>query len=729
MQPVRDFSHYVRSTNDLAHLDLAVEGVNCAGCMSKIERALSAIPDVTCARVNLTNGRVAVEWKPGVVQPVQFIDRLAEIGYKAHPFAALEEEVEEQQKSGFLLRCLGVAAFAAMNIMMLSVPVWSGNVSDMLTEQRDFFHWLSAVVALPAAAYAGRPFFISAYRALRARTNNMDVPISIGVVMALGMSLVETINHAEHAYFDAALMLLTFLLAGRFLDQNMRRRTRAVAGNLAALKAEVATKFMSETEIAVVPIAAVSPGDMILVRPGERIAVDGMVVAGTSEVDQSLITGETRYQLVDIDTKVYAGTLNVSDTLQIRSLAAAESTLLADITKLLDNSLQVRSRYVRLADRASQLYAPVVHATAFLTMLGWVAVGSSWHDAIVTAVAVLIITCPCALGLAIPAVQTVAAGALFRSGVLLNSGDAIERAAAVSHVVFDKTGTLTQPELEVQNADEIPSGILALAGRLALASHHPIAAAVARATFANVPIDHAKEIPGQGVRAVIDGIEIKLGRPEFCGVDDGQSVSLMSSDPENSVVAFSFGNEKYLIAIRQRIRPDAIEVVSALRRRKITFEILSGDREEAVKFAANTLGIDRWNAALTPADKIARIENLRRQGAHVMMVGDGLNDAPALAAANVSMSPITATHLSQATADMVFLGKQLAPVVAAIDFSRKAYRLMRQNLWLAVIYNLLAVPIAVAGLATPLIAALAMSGSSVLVMLNAWRGGYVNGDR
>lgn len=729
MQPVRDFSHYVRSTNDLAHLDLAVEGVNCAGCMSKIERALSAIPDVTCARVNLTNGRVAVEWKPGVVQPVQFIDRLAEIGYKAHPFAALEEEVEEQQKSGFLLRCLGVAAFAAMNIMMLSVPVWSGNVSDMLTEQRDFFHWLSAVVALPAAAYAGRPFFISAYRALRARTNNMDVPISIGVVMALGMSLVETINHAEHAYFDAALMLLTFLLAGRFLDQNMRRRTRAVAGNLAALKAEVATKFMSETEIAVVPIAAVSPGDMILVRPGERIAVDGMVVAGTSEVDQSLITGETRYQLVDIDTKVYAGTLNVSDTLQIRSLAAAESTLLADITKLLDSSLQVRSRYVRLADRASQLYAPVVHATAFLTMLGWVAVGSSWHDAIVTAVAVLIITCPCALGLAIPAVQTVAAGALFRSGVLLNSGDAIERAAAVSHVVFDKTGTLTQPELEVQNADEIPSGILALAGRLALASHHPIAAAVARATFANVPIDHAKEIPGQGVRAVIDGIEIKLGRPEFCGVDDGQSVSLMSSDPENSVVAFSFGNEKYLIAIRQRIRPDAIEVVSALRRRKITFEILSGDREEAVKFAANTLGIDRWNAALTPADKIARIENLRRQGAHVMMVGDGLNDAPALAAANVSMSPITATHLSQATADMVFLGKQLAPVVAAIDFSRKAYRLMRQNLWLAVIYNLLAVPIAVAGLATPLIAALAMSGSSVLVMLNAWRGGYVNGDR
>lgn len=730
MQFTRDFSHYVRSTNSgLAHLDLAVEGVNCASCMSKIERTLSAIPDVTLARVNLTNSRVAIEWKQGSVEPAQLIDRLAEIGYKAHPFEPLQAEVNEQEQSGFLLRCLGVAAFAAMNIMMLSIPIWSGNVSDMLAEQRDFFHWLSAIVALPAAAYAGQPFFRSAYRALRARTTNMDVPISIGVVTALAMSVAETINHSEHAYFDAALMLLTFLLAGRYLDQNMRRRTRAVAGNLAALKAEVATKFIGPDEVSVVPVAAIQPGDVVLVRPGERIAVDGVVIDGLSEIDQSLITGETRYQLADCDMKVYAGTLNVSDTLRIRAVAAADSTLLADITRLLENSLQVRSRYVRLADRASQLYAPVVHAAAFLTMIGWVAFGATWHDAIVTAVAVLIITCPCALGLAIPAVQTVAAGALFRSRVLLNSGDAIERAANVDCVVFDKTGTLTLPELEVQNAADIPLDVFHLAGRLALASHHPVAAAVVRSTGAKAPLAGAREILGQGVSAIFDGVEIRLGSADFCGAENLRIEAVVLSDPEVSVVAFSRAQEKHLFVIRQKLRPDAHVVISALQRRNIAVEILSGDRAAAVRFAAEELGIGEWRAGLTPAEKIARIDELKRQGLRVMMVGDGLNDAPALAAANVSMSPITATHLSQAMADMVFLGKELAPVVSAIDFSRKAFGLMRQNLWLAVGYNLFAVPIAVAGLATPLVAALAMSGSSVLVMLNAWRGGYVRGDK
>src|ERR1035437_7455374 len=615
MQATRDFSHYVKDAGaGLSHIDLAVEGVSCAGCMSKIERGVSAMPDVTLARGNLTDRRVAVEWKEGTLDPARFIDRLAELGYKAYPFETAGAEAAEAEQSRFLLRCLGVAAFATMNVMMLSVPVWSGNVSDMIPEQRDFFHWLSALIALPAAAYAGQPFFRSAFRALRTRNANMDVPISIGVILALGMSVVETVNHAEHTYFDAAIMLLTFLLVGRYLDQSMRRRTRAVAGNLAALKAETATKFVGADEISQVPVAAIQSGDIVLLRPGERCAVDGTVIEGRSEVDQSLITGETLYVTADRGTAVYAGSLNISGTLRVRVSAASEGTLLAEITRLLDNALQARSRYVRLADRASRLYAPVVHATALLTMLGWVLMGATWHDAIVTAVAVLIITCPCALGLAIPTVQTVASGAMFRAGVLLNSGDSIERLAEVDRIIFDKTGTLTLPELEVVNAADIAEDVFSLAGQLALASHHPVAAAVARA-----------------------------------------------------------------------------------------------------------LGISEWRAGVTPADKIARIEDLKREGFKVMMVGDGLNDAPALAAAHVSMSPISAAHLSQATADLVFLGKPLAPVIAAIDFSRKALHLMRQNLWLAVGYNLLAVPIAISGVVTPLIAAAAMSGSSVLVMLNALR--------
>jgi Cu2+-exporting ATPase len=607
-----------------------------------------------------------------------------------------------------------------MNVMMLSIPVWFGNAGDLIPEQRDFFHWLSALIALPAAAYAGQPFFRSAFRALRTRNVNMDVPISIGVSLALAMSVVETLRHAEHAYFDAAIMLLTFLLVGRYLDQSMRLKTRAFAGNLAALKAETATRLVGADEISEVPVAAIRPGDIVLLRPGELCAVDGTVIEGRSEIDQSLITGETLYATAEHGTAVYAGSLNISGSLRIRVSAASEGTLLAEITRLLDNALQARSRYVRLADRASKLYAPVVHATALLTIFGWALMGASWHDAIVTGIAVLIITCPCALGLAIPTVQTVASGAMFRAGVLLNSGDSIERLAEVDHIVFDKTGTLTLPELDVVNSASVPKEVFDLAGRLALASHHPVAAAVARASNAKSPLAGIVEQPGKGVRGFVDGEEVRLGRPSFCEADE-LADEILGLDPEVTAVAFRRGDACYVFAVRQRVRPDAQAVVSALQARGIAVEILSGDRQPAVRAAAQTLGIKEWRAGVTPADKIARIEDLKRLGFKVMMIGDGLNDAPSLAAAHVSMSPISAAHLSQATADLVFLGKPLAPVVAALDFSRKALHLMRQNLWLAVGYNLLAVPIAISGVVTPLIAAAAMSGSSLLVMLNALR--------
>ncbi|TAH66421.1 MAG: cadmium-translocating P-type ATPase [Rhodopseudomonas palustris] len=724
MLMTRDFSHYVKDVDaDTAHLDLAVEGVSCAGCMAKIERGLSSIPDVTRARVNFTDRRLAIEWKKGAINPALFIDRLAELGYKAYPFEPMRAEIEEASRAKWLLTCLGVAAFASMNVMMLSIPIWVG--TDMLPETRDFFHWLSALVVLPSAAYAGQPFFKSAWQALRARSVNMDVPISIGVILALAMSLVETINHAEHAYFDAAIMLLTFLLAGRFLDQKMRQRTRAVAGNLAALKAETATKFVGPDEIREVPIAAVQPGDIVLLRAGERCAVDGVVIEGRSEIDQSLITGETRHVPAERGVAVYAGTLNMSGSLRIKVSAAAEGTLLAEISRLLENALQARSRYVQLADRASRLYAPLVHITALLTMLGWVALGASWHDAIVTAIAVLIITCPCALGLAIPAVQTVASGAMFRAGVLLNTGDAIERVAEVDTVVFDKTGTLTLPELDVVNAGAVPPAVFELAGRLALASHHPVAAAVARAAQARSPLADVVEEPGQGVRALLDGQELRLGSPAYCGAE-AQALAVMSEDPEVSVVAFRRGDERYVFAVRQQLRADAKDTIAALHARGVVVELLSGDREPAVRHAADTLGVAIWRAGVKPADKIAHIEALKRRGRKVMMVGDGMNDAPALAAASVSMSPISAAHLSQSTADLVFLGKELAPVVTAIDYARKAMRLMRENLGLAIGYNVLAVPIAIFGFATPLIAAVAMSGSSLLVMLNALRARRVN---
>ncbi|WP_245452569.1 copper-translocating P-type ATPase [Bradyrhizobium sp. C9] len=539
-------------------------------------------------------------------------------------------------------------------------------------------------------------------------------------MIVLATSVIETIAHAEHAYFDAAIMLIAFLLAGRYLDQNMRRRTRAFASNLAALKAETAAKFVSPTEIRTVPVAAIKPGDIVLVRPGECCTVDGNVIEGSSEIDQSLITGETLPVIATPGSAVFAGTLVRSGTLRVRVAATSDGTLLAQISWLLDHALQARSRYLRLAERASRLYAPIVHITALLTMLGWLASGATFHDSVVTAIAVLIITCPCALGLAIPAVQTVAAGALFRSGVLLNAGDASERIAEVDRVILDKTGTLTLPELDVANLAGIPENVVKLAGRLALSSRHPVAAALARAAGANEPLADIEEEPGRGVRGYYEGAPIRLGRPSFCGADS-LADEILCHDPEASVVAYSHGEARHVFAIRQRMRPDAVEVATSLARLGIMVEIVFGDREPAVRRTAETLGIHKWRANVSPTDKVARVEDLTSRGYEGLMVGDGLNDAPALAAAHASMSPVTATHMSQAVADAIFLGEHLGPVIKAVIASRGALRLMRQNLCLAVVYNVLAVPVAIAGLVTPLIAAAAMSCSSVLVMLNALR--------
>ena len=443
----------------------------------------------------------------------------------------MRAEQAEAAEARRLTLALAVAGFAAMNIMLLSVSVWSGNGSDITPETRDFFHWASALIALPAAAYAGRPFFLSAWRALRSGALNMDVPISLGVILALGMSVVETAHHAKDAYYDSAIMLLFFLLVGRALDHAMRRKTRAVAGNLAALKAETARRFMGD-ELVSVPVAALKAGDRLLVKPGERVPADGSVLGGASELDESLITGETARRKVAAGATIYAGSMNYSGALTLRVTAADRATLLDEIERLLEKAASAKSRTRRLADRAARFYAPMVHLTAAATFLGWWLAGASLHDAVVTAIAVLIITCPCALALAIPAVQVVASGALFRANVILNAGDAIERLAEADTVIFDKTGTLTLPEPRVVNAAAIAPELLQMAARLALSSRHPLAMALARESASHELYDGATEEPGQGVRAMIDGAEARLGGAEFCGLAFTPLIPRASGNPE-----------------------------------------------------------------------------------------------------------------------------------------------------------------------------------------------------
>ena len=724
-EATRDYSLFLRERpGGGVEMAFAVEGIDCAACIDEIEDASEALPGVSLARLNYTAHRLAVSWRKGEeARPEAVLDALARIGYRAYPFEADRLEAIEHANARHLLRCLAVAGFAAMNIMLLSVSVWSGNATDITPETRDLFHWLSALIALPACAYAGQPFFQSALRALKSRTLNMDVPITLGVMLALGVSVFETLHHAEHAYFDSAVMLLFFLLTGRYFDHAMRRKTRAEAGNLAALKAVSARRFTPDGSLVTVPAAALTPGDEVMVSAGERAPVDGIVVSGRAALDESLVTGETLPRAVEAGAMVHAGSLVHDGALRLRTTAAGEDTFLEEIERLLDKAATARGRYVRLADRAARLYAPVVHATAALSLVGWLVAGASLHEAVLIAVAVLIITCPCALALAVPAVQVVAAGTLMRNGILLNAGDALERLAEVDTIAFDKTGTLTLPEPAAANAASIPPQLMAAAARLAVASTHPLARAIAAQCSDAVPVADAHEVTGLGIEATIDGRVARLGSLAFCGCPEGRSHA-----PDASLVAVRLGDDAAVLEIRQTLRPDARAVISRLKIGAGAAEdgarvvLVSGDRREAVALVAEELGMTDWWAQARPADKIAVLDSLAGEGKHrVLMVGDGINDAPSLATAHVSLSPITAADVTRAQADAVFLGDRLDPVEAALAIAAKARRLMRQNLMIAVLYNLIAVPLAISGLVTPLIAALAMSGSSVIVTLNALR--------
>ena len=722
MSPALDLSAFVRHDDKTAlnRIDLAVEGIDCAACIGDIERGIGRLDGVREARLNYTNRRLGVAWHGDDIDPVLVVDTLRRLGYRAHPFEASRQEQIETAEMRLLIRCLAVSGFAAMNIMLFSVSVWSGNVTDITTDTRDLFHWLSALIALPAAAYAGQPFFRNAWRALRNRSMTMDVPISLGILLALGMSLFETIHSAEHVYFDSAVMLLFFLLLGRVLDQMMRKKTRAVADQLMALKGDVAIILDPNGEARQVPVRAVAVNDLVLVRPGERIAVDGQIVSGHSLIDASLVTGETLQAEVGPGEAVYAGTLNTSGTLHVRVTAAHEGTLLDEVNRLVAQAADARSHYLRLADRAARIYSPVVHVAALATALGWLIVGASLHQAIITAIAVLIITCPCALALAVPATQVIASGALFKAGLLLQAPDSLERMAQCDTVVFDKTGTLTLPEPRIANREQVDPALLDAAARLALSSRHPLAMALAAEARQRIPFDGVEEITGEGVRAVIDGVEYRLGRPAFCGAE-GMAAQALGDRRDVSMIAFRRGDECELFLLRQALRPEALATIERLRAQNYALAIVSGDHEEAVAQVARALGIQAWKSGLKPADKIAALDALKRDGRRVLMVGDGLNDAPALAAAHASLSPVTAAHVAQASADALFIGESLAPVNAMLGLSRKAVRVMKDNLWIAVIYNLIAVPLAVLGYVTPLIAAAAMSGSSILVTLSALR--------
>ena len=712
-----DPSAYVeRLPGGESSLNLLVDGVHCAHCIDSIENSMMQEPGVVGARVNLSTRRMTVSWRDGAAEPAALVRKLETLGYRPVPYDPAALDGRDRRQGALLLRCLGVAGFAAGNAMLLSVSVWAGAFSGMAPSTRSLMHWATALIVLPAIAYAGLPFFRSACAALSARRLNMDVPISLAILVTAGISLSESLSGGPHAYFDAAIMLLFFLLIGRYLDFRARGAMRATAENLVALSARPAVVVEGGGRRRFVPARLIPPGATVLVAAGERLPVDGTVESGNGTVDQSLLTGESEPVAVRPSTSVYAGTVNLGAALVVRATKAGDATVLAEMARFAEDAGRTRSAYVRLADRAARIYAPAVHGAALFAFAGWwLAGGLPVHDSLLIAAAVLIVTCPCALGLAVPAVQVAASGALLKRGILVKGGDALERLAVVDAIVLDKTGTLTLGRPEIVDRETFRDEDLADAAALAAASAHPLCRAVARAAGACKIAADVEETPGSGLEAIGEDGPVRLGSRVWCAVrgeDDCVGTELWLRRPRRAPVRFRFAD---------RFRPDAAALIDWLRGRGFLVELLSGDRPQAVASAAEALGIKEYRAEADPVEKGRHLAELRRQGHRVLMIGDGLNDAPSLAAAHASISPATGSDVAQTAADFVFQGERLESVAAAIVIARRARRLALQNFALAAGYNLFAVPLAIAGLVTPLVAACAMSASSLVVILNALR--------
>ncbi len=693
--------------------DIVVDDVHCGGCIRKIEKGLSKIDTLEGVRLNLSTGWLSVRWLRKNVDPALLFSTLKDLGYSAH--------LAEEGPSGTdpvlreLLVALGVAGFAAANIMLLSVSVWSG--AEAAT--RDLFHWISALLAIPAVAIAGRPFFRPAFKAVRAGRLNMDVPISLAVILALLMSLYEVSNHGENAYFDASVTLLFFLLIGRTLDHVMRARARGAVKTLLRMMPRGAMMSADDGSREYVKLEAIEPGMRLMVPLGGRVPVDGIVVSGSSDLDRSIVNGESVPVMVQDGDKVQAGTLNLTAPIEIEATAAAENSFVAEITAMMEHAESGKQKYRRIADRAAAIYAPTVHILALVTFFGWLIAGGGWHQAAYAAVAVLIITCPCALGLAVPIVQVVAAGNLFSDGIMVKDGIALEKLADADYAVFDKTGTLTTGAPVLEMSDMHDPRDMQIAASLASFSHHPYS----RALFERGRLEGRKQLelldvveePGNGIRGKIGGVEYRLGRADWAlanaaGADDLRGVVLARNG--ELIDTFFF---------QDQLRPGSLRTVSELENMGINTEILSGDHEANVGRLAADLGGVKFSAGISPSEKVAAVTRLNNEGHNVLMVGDGINDAPALATAHVSIAPASAADVGRSVADMVFLRDGLDAVTRAIRISRKARLLIKQNFGLAIAYNIVAVPLAVFGYATPLIAALAMSSSSILVTLNALR--------
>ena len=684
---------------------LSLPTIHCAACIGAVERALTATPGVHSARVNLSLKRVAIAAPDADLAAL--VEVLRQAGYEAHPLDADMLQTKTDATGRMLLIRLAVAGFAMMNVMLFSVAVWSG-ASDAT---RDLFHLISAAISLPAVLFCGQPFFASAWSALRVQRLNMDVPISLAILLAAGMSFYEVLNSGAHAYFDAALSLTFFLLIGRYLDHHTRNAARSAAKELAALEVQSA-QLLENGAARTVSVSTLDIGDHILIPTGVRVPVDGQLLSSAATTDRSFLTGESAAVHLTKNETVEAGEINLGAPFEITAIRVGEDTTLRRVAALTEMAENSRNSYTNLADQAAKVYAPAVHLLAFAAFVIWVWVSGDIRLALNIAVAVLIITCPCALGLAVPTVATRAISLLYAKGFLVKSGTALERLAEVDTAIFDKTGTLTLSG-SARQLDHLSATEVSVARALAQTSGHPVSQAILSSLPNGTPASMTDivEVPGFGIEAKYNGQPVRLGKSTWLGAAFGGTGLRIGT------------NEPVHLPLSETLRPGVELAISGLRDLGISPEILSGDRDAAVEELAKSVGISDVRAEISATEKHQYLKELQSQGHHTLMIGDGLNDTAALAAAHASVAPASALDASRNAADVVIIRESIQALPDLVAIARSTVHLSKQNFAIAAAYNFIAVPIAFFGYATPLLAAIAMSVSSITVLLNALRVG------
>lgn len=716
--PALQHSFVLSDAANIREAALLLEGISCAACIWLNEQHIGRLPGVLSVSINYTTHRARVRWDEAQIHLSQILQAIHAIGYHAQPYDQARAEAGWQLRRKAALFRLWVAGLSMMQVMMFAVPGYMAKAGEIEVRWQVLMNWASLLLTLPVVLYSCWPFFINSWRDLRRKRAGMDLPVSIGVLAAFLASVWTTISGHGEVYFDSVSMFVFLLLCGRYLEETARRQTGDATERLVKLIPAFAHRLDEQGQTHEAAVAHLAVGDRILVKPGETIPVDGVVENGASEVSEALITGESRGLARAPGDAVTGGSINLAAPLTIRIAKVGEATRLASIVRLLDRALSEKPQLAQVADRIAGWFVAALLLVAALTFAIWHFIDPA--RALPITVAVLVISCPCALSLATPAALIAATGRLARMGLLVTRGHALEALARASDVVFDKTGTLTLGEPRIIHT-QIFSGseaeALRIAAALESASAHPLARA-----FAQDDVATARDCTtqaGGGISGWVDGLEYAIGNAAFIA----GFCSAPKPDMQGQGLLALASKQQWLagFTLADTARPDAAQSVSELSQLGLPTQLLSGDQLATVTTLADEVGITTFTATATPEAKLAHLQSMQQSGKRVLMVGDGLNDAPVLAAAGVSIAMGGGVDVAQAAGDLILLSNRLADIPRAIWLARFTRQIIHQNLLWALLYNLIAIPLAVAGIVTPWLASVGMASSSLLVVLNALR--------